>query len=450
MKKSERGSVTVEASISLVAFIFAMVTVFVMVNVCIAQSRVGMAVNSTAKELSQYSYLYSLTGLQKTQADVAENAKASEEKARGMVDKVNTVFTEIQNIGNTATRMESQSFNDKFTELRTSATNIKENGAKLKDSLSEIGKDPKGAAMALASIAISDSMDYAMSKLIAEPLARAMCQKNLVSKRDGSTETFLKGLGVVPAANGSYYDGIDFSNSLIFPEGSNEIRITAVYDIKIVPLLPIDLRFHFCQTAITQGWLGGSLTYKTVEDQLQVKGNDTIWTSGDTHGRSELIRNQALKDLEDNGFHKIAGGSFQDIQAYDPDSNEFAMVRSMNPLYSAEGERTMTLDDINDDVLREQIEIYCAGTAGTVSSLDKIKVKNPPANAPKDGYDCSGATAKVVLVIPEDEGLEDKIKKIAAGADTKGVTVEIVKRYGNGARTTEAPADDGQKGEGDE
>lgn len=56
--KSESGSVTVEATISLSAFMFAIVTILTIINICIVQARVSYAINTTAKEISQYSYLY--------------------------------------------------------------------------------------------------------------------------------------------------------------------------------------------------------------------------------------------------------------------------------------------------------------------------------------------------------------------------------------------------------
>lgn len=41
------------------------------------------------------------------------------------------------------------------------------------------------------------------------------------------------------------------------------------------------------------------------------------------------------------------------------------------------------------------------------------------------------------MVIPEDEGLKEKIEKVIADADTRGVTIEVVPSYGKGASKTE-------------
>ena len=40
-------------------------------------------------------------------------------------------------------------------------------------------------------------------------------------------------------------------------------------------------------------------------------------------------------------------------------------------------------------------------------------------------------------IIPEDEGLKEKIEKVIADADTRGVTIEVVPSYGKGASKTE-------------
>lgn len=65
--KKESGSVTIEATISLSSFMFAIVTILTIVNICVVQAKMSYAINTTAKEISQYSYLYSLTGLNNSQ-----------------------------------------------------------------------------------------------------------------------------------------------------------------------------------------------------------------------------------------------------------------------------------------------------------------------------------------------------------------------------------------------
>lgn len=436
-KNRERGSVTIEATISLSAFMFAIVTILTIVNICVVQSKISIAINSAAKELSQYSYLYALTGINKSEAKLAAAATETKKEINGVLSDMNDVYTGIQGLGDN--EVESGDISGLLTQL----DNVKDSGVALKESLENLASDPKKVAFGLLKVLGSDAIDVAKSRLIAAPLSKAMCKKNLVATRGGDVEGYLKALGVQPHANGSYLDGLDFSKSTIFPEGSNEIRINVSYDVKVIALLPIDFSFHFNQTAVTHGWLSGEESYRTTQKALDSQENKNIWTSGTVQERAELIRHQGIKDLKEQGYVQVTGGSYQDIHMYNHEKNEFAAIHSMNPLYSAEGEKTLTLDDINEKVIRNQIESLCAGISDTAKSLDTIqtKVTRSDGSTEETKYECKNASSKIILVIPNDEGLKDKIQAIVDSANKRGVTVELQTAYGNGARTTEVTAD---------
>lgn len=91
--RDESGSVTVEATISLSAFMFAIVTILTIVNICVVQAKMSIAINATAKELSHYSYLYSLTGIPGGQAKLAEAAASTE-------GDINGVLSDVKNVSN--------------------------------------------------------------------------------------------------------------------------------------------------------------------------------------------------------------------------------------------------------------------------------------------------------------------------------------------------------------
>lgn len=432
--KEEYGSVTVEATISLSAFMFAIVTLLTIVNVCLVQAKMSIAINDVAKELSQYSYLYSLTGINGSQSKLAEAAKENENGIDGVISDVGTVFTEIQNLGKDKGERAVTDLSGTLSSLE----NIKTSGESLKGSLEKLADDPKSVAIGLLKIVGNDGMDLVKSRLIAAPLAKGLCKKNLKSSRDGNVEDFLKGLGVVPAANGSYLDGLDFSKSTLFPDGSNEIRITVSYDVKVIPLLPLDFSFHFCQSAVTHGWMCGEESYRTMQQALSTEDNNTIWTKGTIAERTELIRNQGIKSLLDDGGVQVCGDSYQYVQGYNPSANEFTGIYTMNPLYSAAGEDTLTLDDISEQAIRESVEYMCAGVNTQVDKLSTVNGKKPDGNGSSktESYDCKNAKKKIILVVPQDEGLQDKIQSIVDSAKTNGVTVEIQAFYGNGARTS--------------
>lgn len=458
-KNRESGVVTIEATISLTAFMFAIVTILTIVNICIVQTRIGIAIHGVAKELSHYSYLYALTGLNESEAHLSEAAQGTKDDINGVIGNVNDVFNEIQKLadGGEAVLADAKSgaldadgVNAVLTEFESSYTNIETAGGAIKETLTDFASDPKKVAFGLAKIAASDGLDLAKSRLIAAPLAKALCQKNLRTEKGGDVDAYLKGLGVLPGASGSYLDGLDFSKSSLFADGSNEIRINVSYDVKVITLLPIDFSFHFNQTAVTHGWLAGENSYRTAQEVLDTTTNSNIWNEGTTSERSELIRHQGIQEMKGEGYEQTRG--LTDVPLYNSEKNEFMAIYSMNPLYSPEGEETKTLDDINKDVIKEQIEYICGSITSTTDGRTTVgtKVTLSDGSTKKNEYDCTGASNKIILVIPEDEGLKEYIQAVINEAECRGVTIELQTGYGNGARTTvveDNEEDGGSEGE---
>ena len=138
------------------------------------------------------------------------------------------------------------------------------------------------------------------------------------------------------------------------------------------------------------------------------------------------------------GYDQVCDKSYSDVHVYSSTENEFVAIHSLNPLYSDPGSDALTLDDINDTVIREQIEHLCAGIYDTSNAHSTVTVKTKKAGGSTDKpeYTVENPKAKIVLVIPEDEGLKARIEEIVKSAKTRGVTVEVLAQYGNGARTT--------------
>lgn len=426
----EDGSVTIEATISLSAFMFAIVTILTIVNICLAQAKIAYAINTTAKEISQYSYLYSLTGLNDRQADIYNAGKNQTASVDNILKNVNETYNEIEKIAGTAdqTNINTDDLAGKWDEIKGSVDNIKNAGSSIKGDIESIASDPKSLIFGIAKLASSEAFDLAKSRLIAAPISKALCKRHLVNEEGGDPEAFLKHLGVVPSASGSYVDGLDFSQSTLFPYGTDEITVNVSYDIKVVALL-IDFKFHFNQTARTNGWMAGEVSFKTAE---QYKDNNTLWTQSTVQERASLIRHLVIADKEDEGYEKTAG--LTDVQLYNSSTNEFAMISSMNPLYSSSEEEPLTLDDLDDEALKLQIERLCAKMKSTTDGVDSITTKRTDKNGQviKTDNNCAGATNRIILIIPEDSGLKEKIESIISEANTSGVTIEVNASFGTG------------------
>lgn len=432
----ENGVVTVEATISLTAFMFAIITILTIVNIALVQAKVAIAINTTARELSQYSYLYSLTGFNKSEAELAEAGKNDTQSISTIMTNVDTVFNEIQNLGNTG-KQEYTNIDD-ITNAMDSAmesiNNMQTAGGNIEDAIKDIADDPKKIIYGMSKLVASKGLDFAKSRLIAAPLSKAMCKKHLVNSKGGNVEDSLKELGVVKKADkNTYLDSLDFSNSTIFPSGSNEITVDVSYDVKVIALLPIKQTFHFHQKAVTHGWLTGESAYRSRKDNVVV--NNTLWTEATVTERANYIRNMAIKDLQDEGYKKTAG--LTDVQMYSTDKKEFVMISSMNPLYSEDGEDVKSVDDLSTEAIKMSIERLCGKMKSTTDGLKTVETKTTKDGVTtKTSNDCSGASNKVILVIPEDTGLKEKMEEIIKLSDTKGVSIELVQSYGNGASKT--------------
>ena len=443
--RKESGSVTIEATISLSAFMFAIVTILTIVNICIVQAKMSYAINTTAKEISQYSYLYSLTGLNNSQDMLYKAGVEGTKDVTKILTDINTVYNEIENLGNTGNQSPDniEQIMSAWDDVAGSAQKIEEAGSSIYESISDIADDPKNLLFGIAKMAASDGFDLVKSRLIAAPLAKVMVQKHLVNSKDASVEDSLKFLNVVPSATGSYLDGLDFKQSSLFPHGSNEIRINVQYDVKVIALLPINFSFHFNQTAVTHGWLAGEQSYQSSQEYVD---NDTLWTKSTINERSTLIRHMVINDKIGEGYEKTTG--LTDVQLYNSETNEFIMISSMNPLWSAEGEPAKTLANLDDNALRESIERICGKMKSTTDGLTTVTTKTESnGSTTKSDHNCSGASNKIVLVIPEDEGLREKIESIIANANTQGVTIEVVPSYGKGASSSVASGEEGGTGE---
>ena len=73
-QKCQGGAATVEAIVSFSCFLFVVFTILTTVKYCRAQALISNAVDSAAKELSQYSYFYEMSGLGKVSKALGDNA----------------------------------------------------------------------------------------------------------------------------------------------------------------------------------------------------------------------------------------------------------------------------------------------------------------------------------------------------------------------------------------
>lgn len=286
MKRNERGAIVVEATISLSVFMFAIVTILSVVNICFAQAKIGVAVNQTAKEISQYSYLYSLTGLNQKQADLYSGSEGARENINNTLDGVVTLFDSAKSLGGTASGLISNpsEYSKAYEDINTSIQSGKGGFETIKNEIESVASDPQEFIIGCAKLLGSNAIDEVKSRAVAAPLSKLLVKKHLNTESGEDCEKFLKRVGIVPS-NGSYLNGLDFNDSVIFLNGSDEIKVIVHYDVQVIKLLGIDIKFSFTQCGATKGWSAAVPQFGTDSGDSD-DGGDTKETS-ETESDSE-------------------------------------------------------------------------------------------------------------------------------------------------------------------
>lgn len=446
-RNNEKGAVTVEATIALTAYLFMFLMVYSIVSICRAQATIQVAINATAKEISQYSYVYGLTGLGDSLSKFQEAGQTTEDKLNNTVGTVADVFNGIQTIGKSAEesaeQIKSMNIQGTLDSWGKISTQMDENSASLQtlqEQIEDMAKNPQELLLGMARLIGSKALEEAKSRLIAEPVARSLVKKHLKRSDNDTAEAFCKSVGIVPDTywgKQSYFNGIDFSHSTLFPYGSDEITIVANYKVKLLPLLPIDLEFHVTQKAVTKGWLHGDLGVsgdspkEKIEKLKQEADGSSIWNSMSVSERTALIRSMGIEALKDDKFEPVSCETH--IQAYDRVNNTFAMVVSSNRLYGLD-----SIEDIDKDQIRADIKNWAAQMNSATQGIQSIKIKTQDkyGNVTTSEVSCSGkANKRIILVIPQDEGLQAIYEEILTETGGYGVQFEIQPGYGKAFKT---------------
>ena len=211
--KLEHGAIIIEATLSLTFFIFALLTIYSMFHICMAQSRISAALNSTAKEISKYSYVYDLTGLNDRQANLVANGGSA-------VSILSTNLSEVNDLY------------DAFKGVSKSAASI--------------ASSPENAESFLYYV-LNQGIDQVKGDVTGE-VARLLMRKHFGSDPD----KFLKGLGI---KNGM--SGLSYHKTRLFKDGEDaDILLDVRYQVTVVKLLDIDMKLNFELCAKTRAWVG--------------------------------------------------------------------------------------------------------------------------------------------------------------------------------------------------
>ena len=264
-RRGQTGSAVVEAIISFTGFLFVLFTILNVVNYCRAQTLISHAVDSAAREISQYAYFYKMSGLQKIDKAAAENAGAGADNLNAVIGTVDNLYKSINQGGkdakNGATEVANalksgetgmDQINTAINSLDADASKINTNINTMMNAFSGVGSDPLLYMRSMVAVAANETLNGARNYVIAVPLARLFTAQHFGKSLEEASAQ-LESLGVVYGL-----DGMNFNMSTIFNSGSDEIHLVVYYKLKLIQFFNFaETEVVVCKEAWTKAWLGG-------------------------------------------------------------------------------------------------------------------------------------------------------------------------------------------------
>lgn len=208
--KNEKGSIVVEASMAVPIFMFAILTILSVVNICSAQVLMTNTVNGLTKDIAKFSYIYCKVGIYGIQSE--QDAKGADAtKATTTVMKSTDVESLLDNLG--------------------AAIEIVEDSDNFGESLFH---------------AILGNGINALNEFVLSGVADHTAKKRLTSSSYNADE-LLQHYGIE--------NGLSDVNFYIwFDTGTDYIYVMADYNVKVLDLLGIDKTLHFTKKSKAVVW----------------------------------------------------------------------------------------------------------------------------------------------------------------------------------------------------
>ncbi len=401
----QRGAIVIEATLSLTAFVFLMFTILSIVDICYVQSKIGVALDSAAKEISQYMYLYYKLEIPALEASFSEGTEDSKQVAVQTIDGLDIMSDSLQQ-----GKMGIESGN--YTELYNAAMTGTQTARGLANTYGQkLSEDPKGFILGMAKMAGNELKEEGKA-ILGQVLAIAFMEKNLKNYASQSADSFLRRCHVV---NG--IEGLDFDYTSLMAYGtSNQIQLVCTYEVEVIRFLNIDVKVKFRKVSRTNAW-GNGISLISPENN-PTTADTGVW---DLH---PLKRGKKIVEEEKKSFEFTAVNSGFD--GYDPRNNEFITVRTIDTnaqsYQSADGVATQ----LNNDFRKMEEKVSELG--------EDIKMADRNGNETMVHSNPADRQYKILLVVPEnasDEIVQEAVRNFRISH--LGVDVQYKKAYGEPA-----------------
>ena len=383
--RSERGSFTIEAILSLSIFMFAFVTIVSLATIAKVESTTQYAIDQVAKEISQYYYIAERVGVANTGT---EGVKEIDDAVQAIFDFADKSSTVASNYSST-TAADLGEMIENMPQISNDVHEVSAAAENVYNSFGPIFEDPKGIVSSLATMMVKQVGNELITRVIAQPLCKALVPKYITSS--GDADAILEKMGVVDGL-----DGLDFRMSS-FLSDQRSINVVVVYQIKVNGFGVFDDTLVVKQTASTAAWVTGT-SLETANDAT------SNWEKGDLECGEEYV-----DEVQGENPHKaVKEGVGVDI--YDQDTNTFTSVHSMNVFSATYSDyqkvASNDADPDNYSLKKNKIKSTVKGYANNL--LDNVN-KIDENITMEDGTQCQTAlesvrhrNAEIIIVVPEE------------------------------------------------
>lgn len=313
---NQKGSATIEAIISFAGFLFVIFTILSLVNLCRAQMLISSAMDNAAKELSQYSYFYKMSGLQKFSAalggkkdvgkshinDVIGSVDDLYGSMVGAIDKTKEGYTNIAEATQDGT-LDMNTFQEAYNSLSAETENVGASIDTMTAQFQSVGNNPMLYMKSLVAIASSEGLDLVKSHAIAAPLAKFFVQQQFGKNAEEAS----KNLGTLGVKNG--LSGMNFKMSTVFSSQHEEdVRLVVFYRLTLLQLFDWSvLEVNMCKQSACRAWLAGDDPETVVlKEDLQ---SATGGAGGEADGSENTGDSDNTDDTGDTGNNNKPGGN---------------------------------------------------------------------------------------------------------------------------------------------
>lgn len=239
--RNNKGSLTVEAAISLPIFLFVILSISFLIKIAYVHEVIQHAIYETANEISSYSYILAASGVKDLDNIIKDGTEERAARFNGHLDDFAQAYASMNDLNN----------DSNFDNIEEKYKDFEEKIKVAIESGEEIYKEPIDEAYSLlfsiGGLAYNDAKSIVLQN-ITKLLVRKYINPNDISKVNSK----LKALNI----DGGLKD-LDFTQSQFFKNG-DDIDIIVRYKLNLV--LPINILpdLYIIQRATVRGWLDGS------------------------------------------------------------------------------------------------------------------------------------------------------------------------------------------------